>query len=71
MEPILSWGHKGGMVPVNYGKSLRIDYYWSKMKLMKDDMGHTKYPAIVSVVKSILTLAHGNADVEKKTFRQW
>ena len=29
-------------------------------------MGHTKYPAIVSVVKAMLTLAHGNADVEKK-----
>ena len=33
---------------------------------MKDGMGHTKYPAIVSVVKAMLTLAHGNADVEKK-----
>ena len=29
-------------------------------------MGHTKFPAIVSVVKAMLTLAHGNADVEKK-----
>ena len=66
MEPILSWGHKGGMTPVNYGKLLRIDYYWSKIKLMKDGMGHTKYPTMVSIVKAVLTLAHGNADGKKK-----
>ena len=26
----------------NDGKPLRIDYYWSKIELMKDGMGHTK-----------------------------
>ena len=54
------------MIPVNYGKLLRIDYYWNKIKLMKDGMGHTKYPTMVSTVKAVLTLAHGNADEEKK-----
>ena len=53
------------MIPVNYGKLLRIDYYWSKIKLMTDGMGHTKYPAMVSIIKPVLTLAHGNADEEK------
>ena len=31
-------------------------------------MGHTKYPTIFSIVKAVLTLAHGNADVERKLF---
>ena len=32
---------------------------------MKDGMGHTKYPTILSVVKATLTLAHGNSEVER------
>ena len=33
---------------------------------MKDGMGHTKYPTMVSVVKAVLTSTHGNAGVERK-----
>ena len=32
---------------------------------MKDGMGHTKYPTMVSVVKAVLTLTHGKAGVER------
>ena len=51
-----SWGHKGGVVQANDGKPLRVDYYWSKIELIKDVMGHTKYPTILSVVKAVLRL---------------
>ena len=49
----------------NDGKPLRVDYYLSKVELIKDGMGHTKYPTILSVVKAALTLAHGNSEVER------
>ena len=50
----------------NDGKSLRVDYYyWSEIKSIKDGMGHTEYSTILSVVKTALFLAHGNAEVER------
>ena len=50
----------------NDGKSLRVDFCWNKTELIKDGMGHTKYhPTLLYVVKAALTLAHGNAEVER------
>lgn len=49
----------------NDGKPLRVDYYQSKIELMKYGMGHIKYyPTILSVVKVALILGHGNTEVE-------
>ena len=50
----------------NDGKPLRVDYYWSKIELIKDGMDHTKYPTIFSVVKAAFSLAHGNFEVERR-----
>ena len=50
----------------NNDKPPRIDYYWSIIELIKNDVGHTKYPTIFSVVKALLTLVHGNVLVERK-----
>ena len=48
------------------GKSLRVDYYyWSEIESIKDGMGHTEYSTILSVVKTALFLARGNAEVER------
>ena len=49
----------------NDGKPLRVDYYWSKIELIKDAMGHTKYPTTFSIIKAALTLAHSNSDVKR------
>ena len=42
-EPILSWGHKGGVAQANDVKPPGVDYYWSKIELIKVSMNHTKY----------------------------
>lgn len=43
-----------------------MDYNWSKIEWIKDGMGHTKYPTILSVVKAVHTSAHANVDVKRK-----
>ena len=49
----------------NDGKPLRVDYYQSKVVLMKYGMGHIKYYlTILSVVKVALILGYGNTEVE-------
>ena len=50
----------------NDGMPLRVAHYWSKIELIKDGVGHAKYPTILSVVKAALTLAHGNSEVERR-----
>ena len=54
----------------NDGNPLRVDYGCSKIELIKDGIGHTKYQTILSIVKVALTLAHGNAEVERG-FSNW
>ena len=49
----------------NDGKPLRVDYYQSKVVLMKYGMGHIKYYlTILSVVTVALILGYGNTEVE-------
>ena len=43
----------------------RLDHYWRKIELMKNAVGDLKYPLIIKVVKAALSLAHGNAEVER------
>ena len=50
---------------LNDGNLLRVDYCWSKIESIKDGMGHTKYPTILSVVKAALPLTHGNSEIER------
>ena len=47
------------MVQANDGKPLRVVYYQSKTELVKNGMGHTKYPIILSVVKAVPGLDEG------------
>ena len=46
-------------------KPFRDDFCQSKIELIKRGMSHAKYPTIFYVFKAELTLAHGNAEVEK------
>ena len=43
----------------------RIDHYWGKVLKLKTLAGIYKYPTLRRLVKSVLTLHHGNADVER------
>ena len=43
----------------------RVGHYWRKIELMKNAVGDLKYPLIIKVVKVALSLAHGNAEVER------
>ena len=43
----------------------RLDHYWRKIKLRKNAVGDLKYPLIIKVFKAALSLAHGNAEVER------
>jgi hypothetical protein len=42
-----------------------IDYYWKHIFAMKTSSGSTKFLILSKLVKSILSLSHGNADVER------
>ena len=43
----------------------RVDHYWKNIELMKKAVGDLKYPLIIKVVKAAISLAHGNAEVER------
>ncbi|XP_067136817.1 uncharacterized protein [Centruroides vittatus] len=43
----------------------RIDSYWSQYFKLVDSLGNARYPSVTKLVKSALTLSHGNADVER------
>jgi len=43
----------------------RVDEYWAKVFLQKNESGDPKYPTLTKVVKAALALSHGNAGVEQ------
>ncbi|KAK8770235.1 hypothetical protein V5799_013300 [Amblyomma americanum] len=43
----------------------RLDVYWAKIFRMKTITGETKYPMLSKLVKAVLSLPHGNADLER------
>ncbi|CAF4117335.1 unnamed protein product [Rotaria magnacalcarata] len=43
----------------------RIDYYWNKVLNIKTANGFAKYPTLSKLIKNILIIPHGNADVER------
>jgi hypothetical protein len=42
-----------------------IDYYWNMVFLIRTTNGTPKYPTLAKLVKNVLIIAHGNADVER------
>lgn len=42
-----------------------IDYYWQKVFSLSTSVGTPKYPTLGKLLKSILIISHGNADVER------
>ena len=43
----------------------RIDHYWASVFQEKSTQGRFKYSVLQELVKNLLSLAHGNADVER------
>ena len=43
----------------------RVDHYWKNIELMKNAVGDLKYLLIIKVVRAAISLAHGNAEVER------
>ncbi|CAM4842632.1 unnamed protein product [Rotaria magnacalcarata] len=43
----------------------RIDYYWNKVLNITTANGFAKYPTLSKLIKNILIIPHGNADVER------
>lgn len=41
-----------------------IDDYWRKVFTLKNSLGLTKYKQLTSLVKMLLSLSHGNSEVE-------
>lgn len=42
-----------------------IDFYWNKVLAIVRSDGHPKYPTMSKLIKNILIISHGNADVER------
>ena len=49
-------------------KYLRVDSYWAKVLDIKTPFGLQKYPTLAKLVKAVLALSHGQADVERGFF---
>ena len=43
----------------------RVDHYWADVFQEKSQQGECKYSVLQKLVKGLLCLAHGNADVEQ------
>jgi hypothetical protein len=43
----------------------RIDYYWNNVLAIAATDGRPKYPTLSKLIKNILIISHGNADVER------
>ena len=48
-----------------WSKYRRIDEFWAKVEEIVDDFGAKKYPQLVTLVKCVLSLSHGNATPER------
>ena len=42
-----------------------IDYYWNRIFMIVDNGGNPKYRTLTKLVRNILIISHGNADVER------
>lgn len=46
-------------------RKARVDQYWNRIFSLKTVFGDPKYPQLTRLVKTILVIPHGNADVER------
>ena len=46
-------------------QAITVDEYWFKVGMVTDIAGDVKYPLLSRLAKSILTIPHGNADIER------
>ncbi len=49
----------------NHIKYHPIDYYWNKVFSILTSNGTPKYQTLAKLIKNVLIIAHGNADVER------
>lgn len=42
-----------------------IDYYWNKIFSIVRNNGYSKYPILSKLIRNVLIISHGNADVER------
>lgn len=56
--------HEGSVIDSD-STTQRIDHYWASVFQDKNMQGKFKYSVLQKLVKSLLSLAHGNADVER------
>ena len=50
------------LIPLN---TKEIDVYWHRIGLISDASGQLRYPLLSKLAKAVLTIPHGNADVER------
>ena len=48
-----------------YSTNKRIDYFWAKVGSLQNGHGVLKYPQLYALVKTVLSLSHGNACPER------
>jgi len=44
----------------------RIDHFWSHYFVLVNERGDSEYPELTKLIKAVLTLSHGSADVERE-----
>ncbi|CAF3357733.1 unnamed protein product [Rotaria sp. Silwood2] len=54
-----------GLDGQEYIEHHEVDYYWNKVLSIVQINGYPKYPILSKLVKNILIISHGNADVER------
>ena len=52
-------------VKPTWSKYRRIDEFWGKVEELDDHFGAKKYPQLVTLVKCVLSLSHGNTTPER------
>ena len=64
---ITGWIHYNVVTPTGGSdkKFHRVDHYWSSILALKTESGDIKYPSLTKLLKTALSLPHGNADVER------
>lgn len=43
----------------------RVNHYWAKIFCLKTITGALRYPLLSKLIKALLSLSHGNADLER------
>ena len=62
---INSWFMEENKDDQDANRYLRIDSYWAKLFRIKAYSGLQKYPTLSKMVKAVLAISHGQADIEQ------